>query len=49
MSSCMQSWNNEAKNRPTDRPQVATSLPSAMGQTTLDQEGVIIFGCMLEH
>ena len=41
---CRQSWNNEANNRPIDRPHLATSLPSATGRTTLGQEGVIIFG-----
>ena len=41
---CRQSWNNEAKNRPIDRPRVATSLPSATGRITLGQEGAIIFG-----
>ena len=39
-----QSWKNEAKSRSIDRPRVATSLPSATGQTTLGQEGAIIFG-----
>ena len=39
-----QSWKNEAKSRPIDRPRVATSLPSATGRTTLGQEGAIIFG-----
>ena len=34
--------NNEAKNRPIDRPRVATSLPSATGWAALDQEGAII-------
>jgi hypothetical protein len=34
----------EAKSRPIDRPQVATSSPSAKGQTALGQDGVIIFG-----
>ena len=44
---CRQSWKNEAKNRPIDRPHLAISLPSAAGRTTLGQEGpgVIIFGC----
>ena len=41
---CRQSWKNEAKSRSIDRPQLATSLPSATGRTTLDQEGVIVFG-----
>ena len=41
---CRQSRNNEAKDRPIDRPQVATSLPSVTGRTTLGQEGAIIFG-----
>ena len=41
-----QSWNNEAKDRPIDRPHIATSLPSATGRTTLDQEGAIIIGRM---
>ena len=38
---------NEAKNRLIDRPHLAISLPSASatGQTTLGQEGAIIFGC----
>ena len=40
---CCQSWKNEAKSRPIDRPRVATSLPSAIGRTTLGQEGAIIF------
>ena len=41
---CRQSWKNEAKSRPIDRPQLATSLPSATGRTTLGQEGAIVFG-----
>ena len=41
---CRRSWKNEAKSRPIDRPQLATSLPSATGRTTLGQEGAIIFG-----
>ena len=41
---CRQSWKNEAKSRPIDRPRVATSLPSATERTTLGQEGAIIFG-----
>ena len=40
---CCQSWKNEAKSRPIDRPGVATSLPSATGQTTLGQKGAIVF------
>ena len=40
---CRQSWKNEAKSRPIDRPWVATYLPSATGRTTLDQEGAIVF------
>ena len=40
---CRQSWKNEAKSRPIDRPRVATSLPSATGRTTLGQEGAIVF------
>ena len=36
-----QSWKNEAKSKPIDRPRVATSLPSATGRTTLGQE---VFG-----
>ena len=40
---CRQSWNNEAKNGPIDIPQVARSLPSATGRTTLGREGAIIF------
>ena len=39
---CRQSWKNEAKNRPIDRPRVATSLPSATERITVDQEGAII-------
>ena len=31
---CRQSWKNEAKSRPIDRPRVATSLPSATGRIT---------------
>ena len=41
---CHLLWNNEAKIRPIDRPQLASSSPSAKGQTTLGQEGAIIFG-----
>ena len=41
---CRQSWKNEAKSRPIDRPQLATSLPSATGRTTSGQEGAIVFG-----
>ena len=41
---CRQSWKNEAKSRPIDRPQLATSLPLATGRTILDQEGAIVFG-----
>ena len=41
-----QSWKNEAKSRPIDRPRVATSLPSATGRTTLGQEGAIVFSRM---
>ena len=41
---CRQSWKNEAKSRPIDRPQLATSLPSTTGRTTLGQEGAIVFG-----
>ena len=41
---CRQSWKNEAKSTPIDRPQLATSLPSATGRITLDQEGAIVFG-----
>ena len=40
--------NNEAKSRPIDRPQLATSLPSATGRTTLGQEGAIIFGRVID-
>ena len=39
-----QSWNNEAKSTPIDRPQVATSSPSAKGRTALGQDSAIIFG-----
>ena len=39
---CRQSWKNEAKSRSIDRPQLATTLPSATGRTTLGQEGAII-------
>ena len=39
-----QSWKNEAKSRPIDRPHLATSLPSATGRTTLGQESAIVFG-----
>ena len=41
---CRQSWKNEAKSRPVDRPRVATSSPSATGRTILGQEGAIVFG-----
>ena len=41
---CRQSWKNEAKSRPIDRPQLATSLPSATGRITSGQEGAIVFG-----
>jgi hypothetical protein len=41
---CRQSWRNEAKSRPIDRPRVATSSPSAKGRTALGQDGAIIFG-----
>ena len=41
---CRQSWKNEAKSRPIDRPQLATSLPSATDRTTSGQEGAIVFG-----
>ena len=44
VQSYCQSWKNEAKSRPIDRPHLATSLPSATGRTTLGQEGVIAFG-----
>ena len=41
---CRQSWKNEAKNKPIDRPRVAPSLPSATGRTALGQERAIVFG-----
>ena len=41
---CRQSWKNEVKSRPIDRPHLATFLPSATGQTTLGQDGAIVFG-----
>ena len=45
---CRQSWKDEAKSRPIDRPHLATSLHClyhhATGLTTLGQEGAIIFG-----
>ena len=41
---CHLFWNNEAKSRPIDRPQLATLSSSAKGQTTSGQEGAITFG-----
>ena len=40
---CCQSWKNEAKNRPIDRPRVAATLPSATGRTILGQASAIVF------
>ena len=41
---CRLPCNNEANSRPIYRPRVAVSSPSAKGQTTLGQDGAIIFG-----